>query len=214
MQATITEILTAYGLPIVALLLFAASLGIPTGVPVKLVVLLAGALCIGSPAMLVVAIIALAAAELAGATCLKWAADNGGNRLLDRFAKAGAPAMQERVQATHAKLGGRDIATVCLLRFVPGVRYWVALGAGLIGITTRDFLIGAVPASLFWVGGLLSVGYRFRNDLDQLEAQYQQILDWLPLVGLVAVVAVGMLWAVRRRARLRLPVAPDLPEPR
>ncbi len=214
MQATITELLTSYGLPIVALLLFAASLGIPTGVPVKLVVLLAGALCVGSTATLAVAVVVLAAAELAGATCLKWAADHGGNRLLDRFAKTGAPAMHERLQATHAKLGGRDVATVCLLRFVPGVRYWVALGAGLIGITTRDFLLGAVPASLFWVGVPMAIGFRFRDDIDQLEDQYERILDWLPLAAVVAAFAVVAVWALHRRARLRLPVAPDLPEPR
>ena len=61
-------------------------MGIPTGVPIHVVLLLAGAYLIGSLPGLAVAILAMAAAELAGTLVLHGIARTGGVRLLERMA--------------------------------------------------------------------------------------------------------------------------------
>jgi membrane protein DedA with SNARE-associated domain len=205
--------LALYGLPLAAIMLFAAGLGLPTGVPVKLVVLLAGALCIGSAAILLAAIAGLTLAEVAGATVLIVAVQGGALRLLARVGGDAAVGVGERLQRLRDRLGGHDAAAICLLRLIPGVRYYVPIGAGVIGIPTRVFVLGAWPASLFWVALLLSVGYVFSDDVAALTKRYDAAIPWLTAGGIALAIAIGVAAAIRRqRAQSRDVAAPTLVE--
>jgi membrane protein DedA with SNARE-associated domain len=206
----IDHALALYGLPLAAVMLFAAGLGLPTGVPVKLVVLLAGALCIGSVTALIAAIAGLTLAEVAGATALIVAVHGGAARLLARV--GGDAGIGERLQRLRDRLGGHDTAAICLLRLIPGVRYYVPIGAGVIGIPTRVFVLGAWPASLFWVALLLSAGYVFHSDVAALTKRYEAAIPWLTVAGIAVAVAIGVIAALRRRANQdRVDAAPTPP---
>jgi membrane protein DedA with SNARE-associated domain len=193
-------------------------MGIPTGVPMKLVLLLTGAYLIASPPMLLAAIALLATVELAGTLVLHGVARRGGVRLLERMASD----RQARVQATfdrwRARLGGRDVAAIAVLRLIPFVRFGVTIGSGLAGIRPRDFIAGSAIAAVIWTSVPLSLGYAFRASLEPVERAYGSLLAAAPLAFGIAMLAAGLLlamkngaarhWAREALATLRRPAAP------
>jgi membrane protein DedA with SNARE-associated domain len=201
----------SYGLPIVALTLLFSAAGIPTGVPIHVVLLLAGAYLIGSLPGLAVAILAMAAAELAGTLLLHLIARTGGVRLLERMASD----RQDRVQATfdrwRGRLGGRDVAVITMLRLIPFVRMGTTVGTGLLGIRLRDFVIGAGLSAVIWTALPLSIGYAFRSHVTTIEGYYHSILNALPMaLGIASlIVVVSVLGkSAATQAQLRELVAP------
>jgi membrane protein DedA with SNARE-associated domain len=201
----------SYGLPIVALTLLFSAVGIPTGVPIYVVLLLAGAYLIGSLPGLAVAILVMAAAEMAGTLVLHVIARTGGVRLLERMASD----HHERAQATfdrwRGRLGGRDVAVITVLRLIPIVRMGTTVGTGLLGIRLRDFVIGAGVSAVIWTALPLSIGYAFRSNVTTIEGYYQSILDALPMtLGIaILIVVISVLGrSAATRARLRETVTP------
>ncbi len=170
-----------YGLPIVTLVMFASATGVPTGVPVKLIMLFTGAYLIGSWQMLVPVILVMALAELGGTLVLYTVARTGGVKVLARIASD----RQARVQASFAqwqrRLGGRDVAAIAVLRLIPFVRMGTTVGAGLVGLKLRDFVVGSAIAALIWAGVPLLLGYMFRANLSDVEAAYHAAMGALPM---------------------------------
>ena len=201
----------SYGLPIVALTLLVSAAGVPTGVPIHVILMLAGAYLIGSLPGLAVAILAMAAAELAGTLLLHVIARTGGVKLLERMASD----RQVRVQATfdrwRGRLGGRDIAAITVLRLIPFVRMGTTVGTGLLGIRLRDFTIGAGISAVIWTALPLSLGYAFRSNVSTVEGYYQSILAALPMalgIALLIVIVSVLGKSAATRARLREMVDP------
>jgi membrane protein DedA with SNARE-associated domain len=168
--------------------------------------MLAGAYLVGSLPGLAVAILALAAAELAGTLLLHVIARTGGVKLLERMASD----RQVRVQATfdrwRGRLGGRDIAAITVLRLIPFVRMGTTVGTGLLGIRLRDFTIGAGISAVIWTALPLSLGYAFRSNVSTVEGYYQSILAALPMAlgTTLLIVIVSVLGkSAATRARLR-----------
>lgn len=175
-------------------MLFASAAGVPTGVPIFVVLMLAGASLIGSLPGLAATVVLLAAAELGGTLSLHLLARTGGVRLLQRVAQS----RQERVEATFAnwrgRLGGRDVPAIAILRLIPVVRMGTVVGAGLVGIRLRDFVLGSAIAALIWTALPLSLGFAFRSNIASLEGAYAGALDvllmTLGLLGLLIVAVV------------------------
>jgi membrane protein DedA with SNARE-associated domain len=198
--------LTTYGLPIVALIVFISATGIPTGLPIKVVLLLAGAYLVGSLPGLAVAIVAAAVSELAGTMVLHGVARTGGVRLLDRLASERQAQVHSALERWRERLGGHDIGAIAVLRLIPFVRLGVAVGAGLAGIRVRDFAIGAGIAALIWTAVPLTLGYGFRSSLEQVEQYYGSAVDALPfLLGVVVLIVLfgALAKSAATRARLR-----------
>jgi membrane protein DedA with SNARE-associated domain len=195
--------------------MFASAAGIPTGVPITVVLMLSGAYLIGSLPGLAMTIVTVAAAELGGTLVLHFIGRSGGARLLERLSRD----RQERVHATFARwrgrLGERDVATIAVLRLIPFVRMGTTVGAGVIGIRPRDFILGSSIAAIIWTGIPLSVGYAFRSRLETLEAFYNSALAALPMtLGfatlILITVVLGRSAATRARAReLLAPIWPS-----
>jgi membrane protein DedA with SNARE-associated domain len=201
----------SYGLPIVALTLLFSAVGIPTGVPIYVVLLLAGAYLIGSLPGLAVAILVMAAAEMAGTLVLHVIARTGGVRLLERMASDRHERMQTTFDRWRGRLGGRDVAVITVLRLIPIVRMGTTVGTGLLGIRLRDFVIGAGVSAVIWTALPLGIGYAFRSNVTTIEGYYQSILDALPMtLGIaILIVVISVLGrSAATRARLRETVAP------
>jgi membrane protein DedA with SNARE-associated domain len=177
-------------LPIVALIVFISATGIPTGVPIKVVLLLAGAYLVGSLPGLAVAIVVAAGAELAGTMALHGVARTGGVRLLDRLASERQAHVHNALDRWRGRLGGHDIGAIAVLRLIPFVRMGVAVGAGLVGVRIRDFAIGAGIAALIWTAVPLTLGYAFRSSLEQVEQYYGSVVDALPFLLAIVVIIV------------------------
>lgn len=213
-DAAVVQTLLGYGLPLVVLVMFASAAGVPTGVPIMVVLLMAGAYLVDSLPWLALAILLVALAELTGTVTLHLIAKNGGGRLLDRLSHD----RQERVHATfdrwRGRLGGRDIAAIAVLRLIPFVRMGTTVGTGVIGIRLRDFVLGSAVAALIWTGLPLILGYAFRSRLETIEAYYAHTVSALPvLLGVTSLVLVAavLIKSPATRDRLRATLAPIYP---
>jgi membrane protein DedA with SNARE-associated domain len=188
-------------------MVFAGELGIPTGVPVEVALLLAGSQLIDSPQELLAGVVLVSVADLLGATTLHLVARTGGVSLLARFAPHARTDKSGFLARWRDRIGGRDVALVFFGRLVPLVRMYVSAGTGLLRIPFRDFQLGAAPAAALWSGVPVVVGYLFRHDVDRFAARYTQLshllLDAVPAILLVG----GLVWWVRRarspRTRVR-----------
>ena len=209
----VQDSLVQHGLPLAALLVFISSMGIPTGIPVKVVLIAAGSLVVQSPRELAVAFVLLVLAEMAGTMTLHTAAGFLGSRLPDRLEKTQLSA-QAALDRWRVKLGGRDVLAIFVLRLVPVVRIGLTVGAGALGIRTRDFVLGALPAAMLWIGVPLGLGWIFRENVQELEEYIDRTLG--PVVGGIAVILVIALlvtWKKRRKSPDAAPaaeiIAPD-----
>lgn len=217
MDASIQAMILSYGVPLVALMIFAGEIGVPTGIPIELALLLVGSHSIHSLPALLVALVLVTSADILGTMTLFLVARTGGVRLVSRFVRhANDAATNGRLDQWRRRLGGHDVVVVFVLRLLPLVRMWAAAGLGLARIRWRDFLLGAAPAALLWAGTPLTLGYIFRGNVQSFEARYttvsQAILVAVPALLLFAIIAVwvrngGSLQGRLRRARLAFGLA-------
>jgi membrane protein DedA with SNARE-associated domain len=184
------------GLFVVALLIFVGQLGVPIGVPAELLLVLAGSYAVHSVAALLAGLCLLATADVLGSVALFLLARRGGAGLVARIAgrrrgahRASSPRWQDRL---HSR------GVVFLVRSLPLVRIYGAVGSGLVRTRTRDYLAGAVPAGLLWAGAPLTLGFLLREHVAGIAAGYPTgILSLVAVVpGLVMTFVV-----VRRRWR-------------
>jgi len=85
MESSILPLILHYGVPLVALMLFAGEIGIPTGIPMEITLLLAGAYAVHSLPELLFGLALVTVADLSGTTLLHLVARTGGVRLLTRL---------------------------------------------------------------------------------------------------------------------------------
>lgn len=216
MEEILLPLILNYGVPLVALMLFAGEIGIPTGIPMEIALLLAGAYAVHSVPHLLFGLALVTLADLSGTTLLHLVARTSGTRLLTRLLHRHAAKQTAAMERWRRRLGGRDIVVVFIGRLLPLVRMSIAIGVGLLRIPLRHFLLGAAPAALLWAGTPLTLGYLFRADVQAFEARYtafsQVLLLALPTVGLIS----ALVWWVRaehsfttrlRRARIAVGLA-------
>ena len=197
-----------YGLPLVTLVMFASATGLPTGVPIKLIMLFTGAYLVNSWQMLLPVILVMALAELGGTLVLHGIARTGGVKVLERIASDRQARVQASFEQWQRRLGGRDVAAITVLRLIPFVRMGTTVGAGLVGLKLRDFILGSAIAALIWAGIPLVLGYMFRANLSDLEAAYHAALGALPMtLGLLGLVICAFVLFRSPATRLRMRTA-------
>ncbi len=213
-DASIQAMILSHGVPLVALMIFAGEIGVPTGIPIEVALLLVGSHSIHSLTGLLVALVLVTMADILGTMTLFQVARTGGVRLVSRFVRRAKDAEAHgRLDRWRRRLGGHDVVVVFVLRLLPLVRMWAAAGLGLARVDRRDFLLGAAPAALLWAGTPLTLGYVFRGNVQSFEARYTSvshaILVAAPALILFAIIAVwirngGSSRGGLRRARLAL----------
>jgi membrane protein DedA with SNARE-associated domain len=197
-----------YGLPIVTLVMFASAIGVPTGVPMKLVMLFTGAYLVSTWQMLVFVILIMALAELGGTLVLHGIARTGGVKLLRRIASDRQARVQTSFELWRRRLGGRDVAAIAVLRLIPFVRMGTTVGAGLVGLKLRDFVTGSAVAALIWAGVPLLLGYVFRANLSDFEATYHAAMSALPMtLGFLGLAICAYMLFRRPATRVRMRTA-------
>ncbi|HET7035735.1 MAG TPA: VTT domain-containing protein [Thermomicrobiaceae bacterium] len=194
-------------------MIFLTELGIPTGVPNEVVLLLAGAYAIHSLAGLLAGVVFVSAADISGATALYCATRTGGAWLVNRLLRKLGREPEQTFNRWRARLGERDVLVVVVGRMLPLVRMTVAVGAGLLRIPADDFVIGVLPGGFFWAGVPLALGYLYRGHVHRLIRAYHHV-SHVTLLLLPPLLALGLLvWLLRRRqaagARPRSSVAKD-----
>jgi membrane protein DedA with SNARE-associated domain len=191
-------LLTQYGIPMVALYVLLNEIGVPTGIPLELTLLVTGAFAIGSWTDLVWVVLLLSLADMVGTTILHLLARSG-SAFLQRFTHPEGRA-QRLLLRLQSVLGGREVALVFVGRLVPLARMWVTIGTGVTHLRFRRFLLGAYPASVLFVSVPLTAGFVFRASISRLVDQYGHVSGLLIFaLPLVALIAGGYLWT--RRAK-------------
>jgi membrane protein DedA with SNARE-associated domain len=84
--------------------------------------------------------------------------------------------------------------------FIPGVRHFTAIVAGMSGLPYRSLALYAYPGALLWVSTFLTVGYVLGERWKQV---FDAIHNEIVVAALVIVVIGGLSWrfASRRKAR-------------
>jgi membrane protein DedA with SNARE-associated domain len=196
-----------YGVPIVALMVFACEIGVPTGIPIEIALLLVGSFAIHSFPMLLAVIGLVAVADVLGAVVLYLTARTAGVRIMSWWLSRRGAQHEEVLDRWSRRLGGHHVLAVFVVRLLPLVRMYISISSGLLRIRPRDFLLGAVPAAMIWSGVPLTLGYLLRSDVQQFAARYATISQAI----VIAVVAIGAIpalagWVQRGglpRAKLR-----------
>lgn len=152
----ITYFVTNYGYLAIFLLLAPGTFGLP--VPDELLLTFLGYLVLQGDLQLLPTLAVVVAGATLGITLDYWVGRVAGARLIR---KAGAcwsikPARFERLQGQLQRGGGW---VFCLGYFLPGVRHWVAIVAGITGFPLAGFTRFAYAGVLAWSLGYIFLGY-------------------------------------------------------
>ncbi|MFH1077700.1 MAG: VTT domain-containing protein [Patescibacteria group bacterium] len=79
----------------------------------------------------------------------------------------------ERTQAFYDRHGGK---TIILARFVPVVRTFAPLVAGIAGMTYRKFAIFNITGGILWVGSMLGIGYVLGRTIPNIERSIHLVI--------------------------------------
>jgi membrane protein DedA with SNARE-associated domain len=183
---------------IVALLIFVGELGIPTGIPAEIALLVAGSYGVHSFTGLVAAVVLVVAADMLGTITLHLVARTGGSRLLNKVMQRFGRRSEETVDRWRARMGGHDLVVVGVGRSLPLVRMYFSIGAGLLRIQFRDFVIGAVPGAMIWVGTPIVLGYYLHADVQRFAVEYATISHLIFMILPTLSLAAVAMWWVRR----------------
>jgi membrane protein DedA with SNARE-associated domain len=119
----------------------------------------------------------------------------GSGRLLKRLGGADAEA---RVAKMYASYG---IWALLVSRFLPGVRAIVPPFAGALKIPLRQVLPAMAAASAVWYGAIAWIGFRFGQNLEQMQSVISSATRTSGIIAVVIVAVVGgvLWWRHRRR---------------
>jgi membrane-associated protein len=110
----------------------------------------------------------------------------------------------EHVRAAHAfyeKHGGKAII---LARFMPLVRTFVPVVAGVAQMRYRDFAMYNVVGGLLWVLSMTLIGYGLGNTIPNLERHIEKVIVVVVFISILP----GVVEYVRARRRRAIAVAP------
>ncbi|MCD6067690.1 MAG: yqjA [Bacteroidetes bacterium] len=185
------ESIVRLGLPLLLFVIFAET-GLLVGffLPGDSLVFISGLICATNNDYIGVGIITLilsmSAAAIAGNMTGYWFGRKVGDRLYKRkdsfFFKR---RHLDATQAFYEKHGGK---TIILGRFLPIIRTFAPILAGVIKIDVKKFLLYNVIGAVAWIGSISSIGYF-------LGRQYPQTKDYLGwiVIGLIIITTIPVI---------------------
>ncbi len=179
-----------------SLALIAAAENVFPPIPADTVVGVGSFLAARGQGSLIVAATSIWAGNLCGAIGMYFVGRKYGSAaLMKRFGGADAEA---RVAKMYSTYGGWALF---VSRFLPGVRAIVPPFAGALRIPLRQVVPAMAIASALWYGAIAWLGFRFGQNLDELQHLIGSATRVSGLVAVAIVVVVGVIiWWRRRRA--------------
>ena len=129
-----------------------------------------------------------------------WAGREGGRPFVLRWGRYVGVTHEHllRVEGVFARNGGK---AVFLARFVPGLRAFGALVAGISRMHWKTFLFYNVLAGAVWAAASILVGYLFSGSLDLLEEWMGSVTVLLVLLLVLTLVSyLAYCWVTNHRA--------------
>ncbi|WSB79013.1 VTT domain-containing protein [Streptomyces sp. NBC_01186] len=169
---------------------------LPPLVPNSALIATAGALAATGRLSLPLVLLAVAGSALAGDLAIHWLGRRTGPRT--RAWLSSSARRKAALDWTAARVWRHGVPFLVVVRFLPSGRIAGGLAAGTVGYPARRFLLGAGIAELLWAGYSVGVGYW--GGL-VLAGTLSGALVGLGASALLAGGAMGVQWAMRRRAR-------------
>ena len=182
--------------------------GIPMPVPSEVSIGYLGQRLRGNPPALFAGWLGLTALIVFGSTNLFAAARRFGPRLI--AGRVGTalhltPSAVEHAQRWFTRWGP---LAIMVSRYVPGVRWAMAVACGTLGVTYRTFWLSTTISASIWAGVLLTLGVTVGDAVGRVITEHAWIGLLLPLPA-VAVAATGLArLLVQRRAAVSPSAAP------
>ena len=196
-------VLARYGL----LLVFVNVLLDQAGVPVTAVPLLlaCGALAargeVSLALLLFTATLASLIADSAWFALGRWQ----GRRVLRLFCRLSMHPDESLAQVERS-LRRQGLVSIALAKFIPGLQTVAPPLAGALGISMVRFALVSALSGLVWAGGLVAVGWLFRDTISGVTHRIEALGVWaLVLVLLLFFGYVAFVWWRRRRGSMALP---------
>ena len=207
MMEFVTYFVTNYGYLAIFLLLAPGTFGLP--VPDELLLTFLGYLVLQGDLQLLPTLAVVVAGATLGITLDYWVGRAAGAKLIR---KAGAcwsikPARFERLQGQLQRGGGW---VFCLGYFLPGVRHWVAIAAGITRFPLAGFTGFAYAGVLAWSLGYIFLGYFWGREagllVERLGAHGRLA------TGVIVTLLLGFLLIRGKRLRPRWLKSPETPQ--
>lgn len=120
----------------------------------------------------------------------------GSARLMERLGGAAAEERVARMYATHG------LWALFVSRFLPGVRAIVPPFAGALKVPLRHVIPTMAVASAIWYGAIAWLGFRFGQNLAELESLIGKATRASGLIAVAIVIVIaGVMWWRRTRVR-------------
>jgi membrane protein DedA with SNARE-associated domain len=156
---------------------------------------------------LTAAVGATSAGSILGSLLSYWMGYYGGKPLVlkvGRYLLLNVHDLERTERFFHRRAG---TMTLFLSRFIPVVRHFISIPAGIGRMPMIPFLVATFVGSTIWNTFLLACGMKLREHWTVVQ-KYSHQVDYV----VVALLLVGGVWWLRmRRARLRQPQAAELP---
>lgn len=184
----LNDIILSLGLPGIAVVVFIES-GFPFGffLPGDTILFAAGLLAAKGHFTLTLAITTIFIANFAGVTIGYWSGRGLGKRFLDREDRMlFRHEYVEKAERFYEKHGGKAII---LGRFIPGVRSFVPIIAGVAKMKYRQLMIFNAIGAALWAGSIPATGYFAGSWLEQRGINIDTLI--MPVILLVIVLSLG-----------------------
>ncbi len=178
-----------------SLALIAAAENIFPPIPADTVVGVGSFLAARGSGSLIVAATSIWAGNLLGALGMYFVGRRYGSGAL--MARLGGADAEARVARLYSSYG---VWALFVSRFLPGVRAIVPPFAGALKVPLRQVIPAMAAASAIWYGAIAWLGFRFGQNLDELQQLIGTATRTSGLVAVAIVVIIGgIIWWRRRR---------------
>ncbi|HET9620704.1 MAG TPA: DedA family protein [Kofleriaceae bacterium] len=189
-------VIAAFGYPGVFALILLESTLVP--IPSELVMPLAGAMAARGEFSLPVILLINSVAALCGSGLCYWLGVVGGRPALVKYGKYFLVREHEiaRTEAFFAKHGKK---TIFIGRFLPVIRHVISVPAGISRMPLPSFFLQTFLGSTIWGGVLIFLGYEVGANWEVLSEQLKHVDHIIAAILVLALVALGIRFVVRRR---------------
>jgi membrane protein DedA with SNARE-associated domain len=195
------------GYPLLFLLIMLESTLVP--IPSELVMPFAGYLAQKGEFSLPAVLAINSAAALVGSGLGYWIGAAGGKPLLLRYGKYILVRAKD-IEKTEVYFAKHGKATILIGRFLPVIRHIISVPAGIAKMPLLAFFTQTFIGATIWGGVLIMVGYELGANWESVAGMAKRIDLVIGAVIVLALVALGIRFVVRRRReRILLQNNPD-----
>lgn len=192
----VQDVVRAFGYPGVFLLITLESTLVP--IPSEIVMPFAGFMASQGEFSLPVILVINSVAAVVGSGLCYWIGVVGGKPFLVRYGKYFLVRQHEiaRTEAFFARHGNK---TILIARFLPGIRHVISVPAGVARMPLRGFFVQTFLGATIWGGALIVLGYYVGANWETFARPLKHIDLLIAAILVLALVALGIRFVVRRR---------------